>query len=39
MLDEGAVVFKKTMFDWEAQLLQKGALDEEAVEFKRTVLD
>ena len=39
MLDEKAVAFKKTVFDWEAQLLQKALLDEEAMEFKRTVVD
>ena len=31
--------FKKTVFDWEAQLLQKAILDEEAVGFKKTVFD
>ena len=39
MLDEEAVAFKKTVFDWEAQLLQKAVLDEEAVAFKKTVFD
>ena len=39
MLDEDAVVFKKTVFDWEAQLLQKAVLDEEAVESKMTMFD
>ena len=39
VLDEDAVAFKKTVFDWEAQLLQKALLDEEAMEFKRTVFD
>ena len=29
MLDAEAVAFKKTVFDWEAQLLQKAMLDEE----------
>ena len=39
MLDEDAVAFKKAVFDWEAQLLQKALLDEEAMEFIRTVFD
>ena len=39
VLDEEAVAFKKTVFDWEAQLLQKAMLDEEALAFKKTVFD
>ena len=31
--------FKKTVFDWEAQLLQKAVLDEERWTFKKTVFD
>ena len=27
------------MFDWEAQLLKRAVLDEEAVAFKKTVFD
>ena len=39
MLDEEALAFKKTVFDWRSQLLQKAMLDEEAVAFKKTVFD
>ena len=39
MLDEEAVAFKKTVFDWEAQLLKRAELDEKAVVFKKTLLD
>ena len=39
MLDKREVAFEKTVFDWEAHLLQKAVLDEEAMEFKRTVVD
>ena len=39
MLDEEAVTFKKTVFDWEAQLLERAELDEKAVVFKKTLLD
>ena len=39
MLDEDAVVFKKTVFVWEAQLLQRAKLDEKAVAFKKAVFD
>ena len=31
--------FKKTVFDWDAQLLQRAVLDEDAVAFKKTVFD
>ena len=34
MLDAEALAFRKTVFDWEAQLLQKAVLDEEAVTFE-----
>ena len=39
MLNAEALAFKKTVFEWEAQLLQKAVLDEEAVAFKKTVFD
>ena len=39
MLDAEALAFKKTVFDWEAQLLPKAVRDEEAVAFKKTVFD
>ena len=35
MLDEEVVVFKKTVFDWEAQLLQRPMLDEREVPSRR----
>ena len=33
MLDEEVVAFKKMVFEWEAQLLQRVVLDEEVVAF------
>ena len=39
MLYEEVLAFKKTVFDWEAQLLQSAVLDEKAVAFKKTVFD
>ena len=39
MLDEEAVAFKKTVFDWEAPAAPEAVLDEEAVDFKKTVFD
>ena len=33
------MAFKKTVFDWEAQLLQRAVLDEKAVAFKKTLFD
>ena len=33
------VAFKKMWFDWEAQLLQRVVLDEDALAFKKTVFD
>ena len=35
MLDEDAVAFKKTLFDWEAQLLQRPMLDQNEVPSRR----
>ena len=33
------MAFEKTVFDWEAHLLQKAVLDEELVDFKKMVFE